>query len=89
MKPQKTYVIAIFIVLSFILITNLQTWADENTQTGKKELPAIKTEQPPTIDGILNDACWQNAPQAIGFTDERTGKPARRELIPHLELLSK
>ena len=64
-----------------MVITNLQTWAQENTQTVQKELPALKTDQPPTIDGILNDACWQEVPQATGFTDERTGKPAKNQSV--------
>ena len=49
--------------------------------TVKKELTARKTEQRPTIDGVLNDACWQDAPQAIGFTDERTEKPAKNQSV--------
>ena len=56
----------------------------QNTQTVKKELPAVRTEQPPTIDGILNDACWQNAPQALGFTDQRTEKPAKNQSVGRL-----
>ena len=39
----------------FMVIVNLQTLAQENTQTVLKELPALKTDQPPTIDGVLND----------------------------------
>ena len=77
MKLQTYYAIMLFITLLFILIVNGQNVAAQNIQTVKKELPAIKTEQPPTIDGILNDACWQEAPQAIGFTDQRTEKPAK------------
>ncbi|MYB00447.1 carbohydrate binding family 9 domain-containing protein, partial [Candidatus Poribacteria bacterium] len=42
---------------------------------------AIKTEQPPTIDGVLNDVCWQDAPKATGFTDERTEKPAENQSV--------
>ena len=67
MKLQKIQAIVMSITLPFILITNLQTWADENTQTVKKELRAVKTEQPPTIDGILNDLCWQDAPESHRF----------------------
>ncbi len=62
-------------------MSNIPATAAQNTQTVKKELPAIKTEQPPTIDGVLNDVCWQDAPQAIGFTDQRTEKPAKNQSV--------
>ena len=81
---QKNYAIVLFITLSFTLITHLQTSAVENTQTVRKELPAVKTDQPPIIDGVLDDACWQDVPQAIGFTDERTEKPAKNQSIGRL-----
>ena len=81
MKLQKTYAVVLHITLSLILIVNLQTGAAQNTQTVKKELHAVKTDQPPTVDGILNDACWQNAPEAIGFTDQRTEKPAKNQSV--------
>lgn len=74
----------LLIVLSFTLTTNGQTWAEENIQTVQKDLPALKVEQPPTIDGVLDDACWQDAPQAAGFTDERTEKPAKNQSIGRL-----
>ena len=81
---QKTYPILLLIALSFTLITNLNTWAAENIQTIKKELRAVKTEQPPTIDGVLDDACWQDALQATGFTDERTGELAKSQSVGRL-----
>ncbi|MDE0316979.1 MAG: DUF5916 domain-containing protein [Candidatus Poribacteria bacterium] len=81
MKLQKTYAIVLLITLSFILIVNGQNVAAQKTQTVKKELPAVKTEQPPTIDGILNDACWQDAPKAVGFTDQRTEEPAKSQSV--------
>ena len=84
MNLQKIHVIVLLITLSLILIINLQIVTAQNTQTVQKELPAIKTEQLPTIDGVLNDACWQNAPKAIGFTDQRTEKPAKNQSIGHL-----
>ena len=84
MKSQIIYGIVLLVILSLISTTNLQTAQAQNTQTVKKELPAIKTEQPPTIDGILNDVCWQDAPQATGFTDERTEKPAKNQSVGRL-----
>ncbi|MXV75064.1 carbohydrate binding family 9 domain-containing protein [Candidatus Poribacteria bacterium] len=81
---QKIYAIIIFTISSFSLFANLQTWAAKNIQTVQKELPALKTDQPPIIDGVLDDACWQDAPQAIGFTDERTEKPAKNQSIGRL-----
>ncbi len=81
MKLQKNHAIVLFITLSLILVVNGQTVQSQNTQTVKKELPAIKIEQSPTIDGILNDACWQDAPKTIGFTDQRTEQPAKNQSI--------
>lgn len=74
MRPS---VLSFLATLSLMLIANSHTEATENTQTVQKELPAVKIQHLPTIDGILNDTCWRDAPQAIGFTDERTGKPAK------------
>ena len=84
MKSQIIYGIVLLITLSLISITNGQTAHAQETQTVKKELPAIKTEQPPIIDGVLNDACWQDAPKAVGFTDERTEKPAKNQSVGRL-----
>ena len=42
-------------------------------QQNSKELPAVKINVPPVIDGKLNDAAWQNAPQGTDFTDRRAG----------------
>ena len=80
---NKIYPI-IMIVLSLMLVTEPQVEAIPDTETVKKELPAVKTEQLPTIDGILEDACWQDAPRAFGFTDERTEKPAKNQSFVRL-----
>ena len=42
-------------------------------QQGGKKLPAVKIEVAPVIDGELNDAAWQEAPQGTDFTDRRAG----------------
>lgn len=84
MKPQKICAIVMFTTVMFTLTTSLQTTAVENTKTVEKEIRAVKIEKLPIIDGILNDACWQNAPQAIGFTDERTEKSAKNQSIGRL-----
>jgi len=84
MKPHKYYTRTLIITLTILLSTYIQTAQSQNTQTVQKELIAIKTEQPPTIDGVLNDACWQDAPQATGFTDERTEKPAKNQSVGRL-----
>ena len=48
MKQQKTYAIVPLVTLSLIFLINVQAAAAENIQTVKKELLAVKTEQPPT-----------------------------------------
>ena len=41
----------------------------------QRELLAVKIENPPTIDGILDDACWKIAPEADNFTEVSSGNP--------------
>lgn len=80
MRLQVKYT-KVIILLSLILLIGWQSLSAEKIQTIKKELPAIKTEQPPTIDGILNDDCWNDAPTALGFTDQRTEQPAKNQTV--------
>ncbi len=42
-----------------------------------KDLIAVKVENPPKIDGQLNDKCWKTAPQADNFTHITTQKPVK------------
>ena len=72
----------IVITLTFTICSQLM--AVSNDTTIKKELMAVKTDQPPTIDGVLDDACWQDALQATGFIDERTEKLAKDQSIGRL-----
>ena len=44
-------------------------------ETVQRELLAVKIENPPTIDGILDDACWKIAPEADNFTEVSNGNP--------------
>lgn len=39
----------------------------------KRELPAVRLEAPPTIDGDLSDPAWQKAARADRFTDALLG----------------
>ena len=73
--------INLLIMSVLTLITGFQPQAISNDTTVKKDLIATKTDQPPTIDGVLNDACWQDAPQATNFTDQRTEKPAKNQSV--------
>ena len=72
------------IIITLTLTICSQLMAVSNDTTIKKDLTAVKTDQPPTIDGILDDACWQDAPQATGFIDERTEKLAEAQSIGRL-----
>jgi hypothetical protein len=44
--------------------------------------PAIalqETTSPPTMDGTLEDVCWQGLPEYTGFTDTVTSQPAKKQ----------
>lgn len=54
----------------------------EHINTGKgKELLAVKTINPPKIDGILDDKCWKTAPQADNFTHMVTKNPVKDQTV--------
>ena len=53
----------------------LKAQAEPMRDTVQREIHAVKVENPPTIDGTLNDTCWKTAPQADSFTHVRTGNP--------------
>jgi hypothetical protein len=76
--------INLLIIITLTLTIGSQLWAVSNDTTVKKELIAVKTDQPPTIDGVLDDVCWQDTPQATGFIDERTEKLAKDQSIGRL-----
>ena len=46
----------------------LRRLAISTRRTAQRELLAVKVNYPPTINGILDDACWKIAPQADEFT---------------------
>ena len=52
--------------------------------TIRREMLAVKVDYPPTIDGILDDACWKIAPQADRFTHVRTKKVIEDDSVVRL-----
>ena len=78
MKTNLLMIIVLTLTISY------QLTAVSNDPTVKKDLTAVKTDQPPTIDGVLDDTCWQDAPKAAGFIDERTGKLAKSQSVGRL-----
>lgn len=53
-------------------------------QNVRKTLRAVEAENPPAIDGRIDDPCWQNAPRAVDFTDPLLGKPAKNQTVAWL-----
>ncbi len=79
---MKTNLLLIIITLTLTIGFQLKAFSIDPTV--KKDLTALKTDHPPTIDGVLNDACWKDAPQATGFIDERTEKPAKNQTVAQI-----
>ena len=52
--------------------------------TIQREMLAVKVENPPTIDGALDDTCWKVAPQAQGFTHARSENPVEDDSVAKL-----
>ena len=56
-----------FGVMDIDLRRKLRMLAISDRTTGQREILAVRVNYPPTIDGILDDACWKIAPRADGF----------------------
>ena len=50
----------------------------------QRELLAVKIEEPPIIDGILDDACWKIAPESNNFTHVSNGNPVEDDSVVKL-----
>ena len=74
----------LLIIITLTLTIGFQLKAVSFDPTVKKDLTAVKMDSPPTIDGVLDDPCWQEAPQANGFIDERTEKLAKDQSVGRL-----
>ena len=59
----------------------LRSLAISTRRTTQRELLAVQVNYPPTIDGILDDACWKIAPQADEFTHGYYESPVEDESI--------
>ena len=52
--------------------------------TIQREMLAVKVENPPSIDGVLDDMCWKVAPQADGFRHVRSENPVEDDSVVKL-----
>ncbi len=50
----------------------------------KRTLEAVRSPQPPQIDGVLDDSIWQQAPRIEHFTDHRTLRLESLETVGRL-----
>ena len=79
-KP-KVYTM-IFLMTFWLALSMVgQVQASTDTETVKRDIAALKVQEPPKIDGILDDVSWKEAPQAINFIDGRTEKPAKSQSV--------
>lgn len=49
-----------------------------------RSMEAVKTSQPPEIDGKLDDLCWKNAPRATDFVDKFFDRIVEDQTVAYL-----
>jgi hypothetical protein len=49
-----------------------------------RSMEAVKTSQPPEIDGKLDDPCWKNAPGATDFVDKFFDRVVKDQTVAYL-----
>lgn len=67
-----------------IAVTPIRTGSAARTNRIVKTIELPKTQEPPVIDGRLDDACWQKAAVASGFVRLGTKTPAREQTTARL-----
>ena len=55
------------IIFLCTLYTSFFFTSDISGQVAKKEVNAVRIEDPPKIDGVLDESVWKNAPEAKDF----------------------
>ncbi|MCL3780682.1 hypothetical protein EMN47_09825 [Prolixibacteraceae bacterium JC049] len=75
-----------FILLCLLLYCSLQAFSQ---QTGRKSIRATRTENPPKIDGYLNDSSWDEAEIANNFSvyTPNNGAPIPSEYATEVRVL--
>ena len=73
-----------FAAMDIDIRSKLKAQAALTRSTVQRELLAVKINDPPTIDGILDDACWKIAPQADGFTHSYFENPVKDDTVVKL-----
>ena len=83
---MKTPFLSAFLILTSGLILSQNTATDS---ISRKKATAVKINKSPKIDGILDEAVWQNAPSAANFIERRpnNGKPAVESLKSEVKIL--
>lgn len=71
----------LFVAAVLVLFSCLSAVAG---QYSNRNIPAVKSAEPPTIDGRLDEEVWKKAPVAKEFIDPYTGKPAAEQTTAYL-----
>ena len=69
------YLIAATVAAALVLASNAYGVNDGDAPV----IGAERTDAPITIDGKLDEPCWQRASAVTGFIDHKTEKPAREQ----------
>jgi len=67
--------------MRYLLICTLLLFNTNVIAVEIPEIPAVKVDQPPILDGELSDPCWEEAPVATDFIDRYTGELMKDKTI--------
>jgi len=73
----------------FLLFIFVYAYCNAQDPAKQKQLQAVRTTETPKIDGVLDDACWVNAPIATDFFEIRPvpGRVERKERRTEMKVL--
>ncbi|KLT64668.1 DUF5916 domain-containing protein [Pedobacter sp. BMA] len=74
---------------AFLFFTFITTYCAAQDPAKQKQLQAIRTNQLPKIDGVLDDACWEQVPVATDFFEIRPvpGRVEKKERRTEMKII--